>query len=354
MGEELRRRIRLERPPARARASTCARPLAEVAHRVAHERLRRIGRAGAERGDVEGEIADAPVRRRHRQVAVAQRVADARVGPAQRRCPSTTRNGSSAPTPGTGSSTPSSLSSDAMRPPSTPKHGPVRLLRRGTRAGTRRAAPAFASAAKKALASRRPQLELGQRDDLAAARRRDAHRSALRESGSQCVLHVAARALDVAHVAPALAVVGELRCRSATRPRRPRQRSATRVELARLVGRGACPGSRRELEVDRSRRCPCRRRCPRRSRARPMRVRRSARSAVGPPGEFDLALAKPQRLPVARKAVTRVVAPHQTLSPLASTSFNCSAFGGASPRTSQRELVARRKVDRQRALRALT
>ena len=35
--------------------------------------------------------------------------------------PSLTRNGSSAPTPGTGSTTPSSLSSEATRPPSTPK-----------------------------------------------------------------------------------------------------------------------------------------------------------------------------------------------------------------------------------------
>ena len=43
----------------------------------------RVGRAGAEGGDVERQIADAPARGRHRQVAVAQRVADARRRPSR-------------------------------------------------------------------------------------------------------------------------------------------------------------------------------------------------------------------------------------------------------------------------------
>ena len=60
VGEELRRRIRLEGPPGE-REREPARPLAEVAHRVANDRQRIVGRAGAEGGDVQAEIADTPV-----------------------------------------------------------------------------------------------------------------------------------------------------------------------------------------------------------------------------------------------------------------------------------------------------
>ena len=60
MGEELRRRIRLEGPPGE-RERELARPLAEVAHRVANDRQRIVGLAGAEGGDVQAEIADTPV-----------------------------------------------------------------------------------------------------------------------------------------------------------------------------------------------------------------------------------------------------------------------------------------------------
>jgi len=80
MGEELRRRIRLEGPPGE-RQRHRAWPLAMVAHGVASDGPGAVGVAGAERGDVEAEIADTPVAGRHGQVAVAQGVADAGVGP---------------------------------------------------------------------------------------------------------------------------------------------------------------------------------------------------------------------------------------------------------------------------------
>ncbi len=82
MGEKLRRWIRLEGPPGE-RECEPARPLAEISHRVANDPVGVVGVAGAERGDVQDEIADAPAGGRHREVAVTQRVADAGVGPAR-------------------------------------------------------------------------------------------------------------------------------------------------------------------------------------------------------------------------------------------------------------------------------
>ena len=82
MGEKLRRRIHLEGPPGE-RERESARPLSGIAHPVANDRSRLVGRAVAEGGDVEAEIADAPVGSRHGQVTVAQGVADAGVGPAR-------------------------------------------------------------------------------------------------------------------------------------------------------------------------------------------------------------------------------------------------------------------------------
>ena len=119
MGEELRRRIRLKGPPGKGERET-ARPLAKVAHRVANHRLGIVGSAGAEGGDVQDEIADTPAGGRHGQVTVAQGVADAGVGPTRDSSVADQKRLESAD-PGTGSTAPSSLSSAATRPPSTPK-----------------------------------------------------------------------------------------------------------------------------------------------------------------------------------------------------------------------------------------
>ena len=56
-------------------------------------------------------------------------------------------------------------------------------------------------------------------------------------------------------------------------------------------------------------------------------------------------------LPVAREPVVGPFA-HHTFSPLASTSLNCSAFGGASPRTSSANSKRAGILDRQRPSRA--
>ena len=153
---------------------TPPRVAAEVADAVARERLRRIGRAVAER---------ARCRARDRRRASAPTASAGRrraacgvmlhVGPAQHACRRRSGRARARRRPARGSSTPSSLSSDAVRAAVDAEHRPVRLLARDTRADSGRAAPPSRAAAKKALASTGgAQLELGERHDLGRAARR--------------------------------------------------------------------------------------------------------------------------------------------------------------------------------------
>ena len=173
-------------------------------------------------------------------------------------------------------------------------------------------------------------------------------------------------------VAPALAVVGQLRCRSATLPRRPpAQREHAElarhavVDVSTAVARDVAAASRSRAGRRRRSRLVTRQRRGRRRRGAGVAAlagssRRSRRSkqtlplpaplpeaitsstdarapqrAVGrrTPGELDVALAKPDASASRRGTRKSVRCAHHTLSPVASTSLNCSALGGASPRT---------------------
>jgi hypothetical protein len=208
VGEKLRRRVRLEGPP-RERERHLPHLSAEVANGVANERLRSVRRAVAERRDVEREIAGAPVHRRHRQVAVAQRVADARIGPAQQLAVDDQVRLERADT---GDGLDDAVFAEQRRGATAvdAEHRPVRLL------GPIGAGIPAARCVLRELREERVgldrllQCELGERHrPRGGFVDPDANEPCFR-IGQPVQLHVAPRAIDAARVTPVLAVVRQL------------------------------------------------------------------------------------------------------------------------------------------------
>ena len=207
--------------------------------------------------------------------------------------------------------------------------GPVRLLADVGARVRARAATAWRCAVKNAFASRRPRRARSAAGCVPAS---DAHRARLRIR-EQVVLDVAASALDVAHGPPATSRRRRIASRSATGASRRRgQRTVTRVEARAARRARACRGRRRRARRSVEAGAALAGAAARGDHELDRRGASQRAVGRGTPGERDVALAKPLRLPVAREPVVGPFA-HHTLSPLASTSLNCSALGGASPRT---------------------
>ena len=199
MGEELRRRVRLERPPGeRERDAACL--LAKVAH-ACSERPPARARA-CRRRRPRCRAPRSPTRQctgRHRQVAVAQRVlmrasaqlASPPVDDEKRLERADARHRLDHAVLAQQRSDASAVDAE---------HGPVRLLADVGARVAARGATAWRAAAKNAFASIGGRAELGERD-RAAPRLVDAHAHEARfaHRASQCCCSVAARALDAAH-----------------------------------------------------------------------------------------------------------------------------------------------------------